>query len=362
MKHNFPISAIIGQDELVLGILLNIANPKLGGLLIKGVKGTGKSTAVYSIPELMEPIEIHQGCQFNCNPENETEWCNFCKNEADKKIIKLNPQIISVPLSVTEERLLGSVNVEQLLKSGDYQFIPGLLTLAHRQILYLDEVNLMPDHIIDDILDVASTKYNKIQRENFSLEHKSDFLLIGTMNPEEGELRPQILDRFPLSVIMNTVKSPEARKEIIDRNLAFENNPEKFRENFAVETERLKFLIAITKENLGKVKVPEEIYRMIINLCITKNVDGHRADIIIIKTAKTYAALEQKSEVELKHIKFAANLALNHRTRNGGLDKPLSKEEIKEFFDNYEITETEKNVVEKYSVFGKGGLIDFEKK
>ncbi len=362
MKHSFPISAIIGQDELVLAILLNIANPKLGGLLIKGVKGTGKSTAVYSIPEIMNPIEIHEGCQFNCNPKNEKEWCSFCKNEKNKKIIKINPQIISIPLSVTEERLMGSVNVEQLLKSGDYKFIPGLLTLAHRQILYLDEVNLISDHIIDDILDVAATKYNKIQRENFSLEHKSDFLLIGTMNPEEGELRPQILDRFPLSIIMNTVKSPKARKEIIERNIAFENNPEEFREKFASETERLKFLIDITKENLGKVKVSEEIYQMVINLCIAKNVDGHRADISIIKTAKTYAALEQKSEVELKHIKFAANLALNHRTRNGGLDKPLQKEEINNFLDNYEIANIDEKDTKEYLVFGEGGLVNFEKK
>jgi Mg-chelatase subunit ChlI len=371
-RINFPFTAIVGQEELLLGIILNVVNPKLGGLLIKGVKGSGKSTAVYSMTDIIPQIEVINGCKFNCDPHQPEYWCEFCKNnESSEKpmIITQKVELIPVPLSITEDRLLGNVDVELLLKAGKKRFIPGLLAKAHRQILYIDEVNLLPDHIVDDILDVSSMGWNHIEREGFSLSHLSEFLLIGTMNPEEGELRPQILDRFPLSVEVASVTNDVYRREIINRNLAYEKNPSEFREQFQKETENLKNLITLSRTLLEKVDVKSEFYDIVVKFCADNKVDGHRADISIIKTAKTHAAFEMKLQVELRHIKQAAKYVLGHRTREGGLSKPLSKQEIDIFFDNLKIEDFIKEPVRnvgiinrKINLFNQGGLIQQEKK
>ena len=336
-KVYFPFTAIVGQEELLLGIILNIINPKLGGLLIKGVKGSGKSTAVYSMTDIIPEIEILKDCKLNCNPQKPEYWCEDCLNNysnENKKIISKEVVIVPVPLSITEDRLLGNVNVELLLKEGKHRIISGILAKAHRQILYIDEVNLLPDHIVDDILDVSAMGWNRIEREGFSISHPSEFLLIGTMNPEEGELRPQILDRFPLSVKVASVTNEAFRKEIINRNLAYEKNPKEFSNNFQKETENLKNFILLSRTILEKVKVKSEFYDMVVKFCSEKKVDGHRADIGIIKTARTHAAFEMKTQVELRHLKQAAKFVLCHRTREGGLSKPLTKVEIDDFFDN----------------------------
>ena len=335
MRKNYPFTAIVGQDELLLGIILNIINPKLGGLLIQGVKGSGKSTAVYSMNELIPGIDTFQGCKFNCDPEKPELLCEDCriKESNREEAISKEVQLVPVPLSVTEDRLLGNVDVELLLKEGKHRFIPGILAQANRQILYIDEVNLLPDHIIDDILDVSATGWNYVEREGFSLSHPSKFLLIGTMNPEEGELRPQILDRFPLSVSITSVTDPSLRKEIINRNLAFEEDSAAFIDQFRAETDNLKNLITLCRTFLEKVEVNPAFYDLIAELCSAHNIDGHRADIGIIKTARTHAAFEMKTQVELRHIRQAAKFFLCHRTREGGLSKPLTKKEIDDYFD-----------------------------
>jgi len=371
-KVYFPFAAVVGQEELLLGIILNIINPKLGGILIKGVKGSGKSTAVYSMPDIIPEIEILKDCKFNCDPQKSEYWCDECANRYSKdnmEIISKKVLNIPVPLSATEDRLLGNVDVEVLLKEGKKKFIPGILAKAHRQILYIDEVNLLPDHIVDDILDVSAMKWNRIERESFSISHPSDFLLIGTMNPEEGELRPQILDRFPLSVEVASVTNEIFRKEIINRNLAFEKNPKDFRDNFIDETENLKNFIVLSRTILDKVEVKSEFYDIVVKFCSEKKVDGHRADIGIIKTARTHAAFEMKTQIELRHLKQAAKFVLCHRTREGGLSKPLSKSEIDEFFDNLneeellQITEKKSEEINKsINLFAEGGLIQQEKK
>jgi len=353
MRKNYPFTAIVGQEELSLGIILNIINPKLGGLLIKGVKGSGKSTAVYSMTDIIPEIKVLKECKFNCDPQKPEYWCEDCFNnysEENKKIVSKEVENVSVPLSITEDRLLGNVDVEMLLKEGKHRFIPGILAKAHRQILYIDEVNLLPDHIVDDILDVSAMGWNRIEREGFSISHPSEFLLIGTMNPEEGELRPQILDRFPLSVEVASVTNETFRKEIINRNLAYEKEPAKFREQFQQETENLKNFIILSRTILQKV-------------------DGHRADIGIIKAAKTHAAFEMKTQVELRHIKQATKFVLCHRTREGGLSKPLTKEEIDEFFDNIKDEKFPKRskkrteeINKSIHLFSEGGLIRQEKK
>ncbi|NQT65002.1 MAG: ATP-binding protein [FCB group bacterium] len=371
-KVYFPFTAVVGQEELLLGIILNIINPKLGGLLIKGVKGSGKSTAVYSMPGIIPEIKVLKYCKFNCDPHKPEYWCEDCLNNysnENKEIISKKVVNVTVPLSVTEDRLLGNVDVEILLKEGKYKFIPGILAKAHRQILYIDEVNLLSDHIVDDILDVSAMKWNRIERESFSISHPSEFLLIGTMNPEEGELRPQILDRFPLSVEVASVTNENFRKEIINRNLAYEKNPIEFRKNFQKETENLKNFIILSRTILEKVEVKSEFYDLVVKLCSEKKVDGHRADIGIIKTAITHAAFEMKTQVELRHLKQATKFVLCHRTREGGLSKPLTKAEIDDFFDNLKDIEfsskTEKNSEEinkSINLFSEGGLIHQEKK
>ncbi|MDA3813548.1 MAG: AAA family ATPase [Candidatus Cloacimonetes bacterium] len=371
-KIYFPFTAIVGQEELLLGIILNIINPKLGGLLIKGVKGSGKSTSVYSMTDIIPEIEVMNDCKFNCNPQQPEYWCEGCRNSnSTEKVKNISMKVanIPVPLSITEDRLLGNVDVELLLKEGKQRFIPGLLAKAHRQILYIDEVNLLPDHIVDDILDVSSMGWNHIEREGFSVSHPSEFLLIGTMNPEEGELRPQILDRFPLSVEVASVTNEAYRREIINRNLAYEKNPSEFRKQFLQETENLKNLIILSRTLLEKVEVKSEFYDIVVNFCADKKVDGHRADIGIIKTARTHAAFEMKLLVELRHIKQAAKFVLGHRTREGGLSKPLTEEEIDIFFDNLKkedfIKETDRSIGiinKEINLFSEGGLIQQEKK
>jgi len=373
MKKYYPFSALVGQDDLLLGVILNIINPNLGGLLIKGVKGSGKSTAVYAMTDIIPSIKVFKDCDFNCDPDKDADnWCKKCKersNNADSEIISKKVTNVSIPLSITEDRLLGNVDVEMLLKKGENRFIPGLLAKAHRQILYIDEVNLLPDHIIDDILDVSAMGWNKIEREGFSISHPSEFLLVGTMNPEEGELRPQILDRFPLSVEVKSVTSSSLRKEIINRNLAFENNPDQFIAMFQEENEKLKGIINLARTLLKKVKINASFFDIVVDLCSKFNVDGHRADIGIIKTAKTYAAFELKKHIELRHIIQSTKFVLMHRTREGGLAKPLTEDEINQYFDNLKINETsmersiDTNLVNKdISLFSNNKLIELEKK
>lgn len=368
----YPFAAIVDQEELILGIILNIINPKLGGLLIKGVKGSGKSTAVYSMTDIIPEINVMKECKFNCDPEKPEYWCEDCFNnysEENKKIVSKEVENVLVPLSITEDRLLGTVDVEMLLKEGKHRFIPGILAKAHRQILYIDEVNLLPDHIVDDILDVSAMGWNRIEREGFSIFHPSEFLLIGTMNPEEGELRPQILDRFPLSIEIASVTNEDFRKEIINRNLAYEKNPAEFREQFKEETENLKNLIKVGRIQLENIEIKSEFYDIVVKLCAEKKVDGHRADIGIIKTAKTHASFELKKQVELRHIRQAAKFVLGHRTREGGLSKPLTKSEIDEFFDNIKESKIENKAIQtddkinkNINLFSEGGLIQQEKK
>ncbi len=371
-KLLFPFTAFVGQDELILGLVLNIINPKLGGLLIRGVKGSGKSTIVYSLSDIIPEIDILRDCKFNCDPEKPEYWCDECNkkySKDNKDILSKRVEIISVPLSITEDRLLGNIDMELLLKKGIHRFVPGILVDAHRQILYIDEVNLLPDHIVDDILDVSASGWNKIEREGFSITHPSEFIMIGTMNPEEGELRPQILDRFPLSVEVSSITDESLRKEIIKRNLSFEEDPQKFRELFSKENESLKKIIQIARKNLDSVQVNEGFYDIVVKLCNENKVDGHRADIAIIKTAITYAAFELKNFVELRHIRQAAKFVLCHRTREGGFSKPITKKEIDIFFDNINIQDSIVNykrnnliINKNISLFSEGDLIRLEKK
>ncbi len=335
MSHlRFPFMAIMGQEELSLALILNLINPNIGGVLIRGTKGTGKSTAVYGLPQITPEIEVHQNCNFNCTPENPEDWCEWCKTQLTHTVVQKNIDVVNLPMNVSEENLFGKIDIEKLLKTAEKAFIPGLTAKAHRQILYIDEVNLIPDHITDSLLDVVASGHNTVEREGFSVAHPAKFLLIGTMNSEEGELRPQILDRFPLSVTILSVSSIEDRQEIVRRNFAFELNPAEFCQSFQDINELMKTTIAEARKRYPDTTISQDYVQKILQFCIEYAIDGHRSEIVIIKTARTYAALEMKQQVEIKHIKIAMKLTLLHRTREGGLKKAVSWTDIEKWFDD----------------------------
>lgn len=332
----FPFTAFVGQDDLKLALLLNAVNPSIGGVLIKGEKGSGKSTIVRALADLLPEIKVSEGCVFNCNPDNPAEMCESCfrkwKN-GELKAVYRRMRVVTVPLGITEDRLLGTLDIEKALREGVKAFQPGLLAEANRNILYIDEVNLLPDHIVDDILDAAASGWNIVERETISIAHPSKFLLIGTMNPEEGELRPQLLDRFPLSVTVTSVKDEKLRMEIVRRNLEFEEDPEGFRERYKSKQEELRRRIIEARKLLPKVRVPDSLVRLTVRLCISLEVDGHRPDITILKTAKTLAAFEGRSVVEAQDVKRVVPLVLSHRTRRGGFREPATPGEMYKAFD-----------------------------
>jgi len=333
IKYRFPFMAIIGQDDLSLALILNLVNPRIGGVLIRGTKGTGKSTAVYGLPQIAPLIKVHESCSYNCSPEELDRWCPQCKSQQTNTIVEREVEVVNLPMNISEENMSGRIDVDRLLKTGDKMFTPGLLAKAHRQILYIDEVNLIPDHITDSLLDVVASGVCTVEREGFSVEHDARFLLIGTMNSEEGELRPQILDRFPLSVTINTLRNPHDRLEIIRRNYAFEADPASFMESFKDVNDMMKQTILAAREMLQEIKIPESLVKNVVDFCVHYVVDGHRPEIVIIKTAIAYAALELKPEVESKHTKMAMKLALLHRTRDGGLKKAVNASDIDSWFD-----------------------------
>jgi Mg-chelatase subunit ChlI/Mg-chelatase subunit ChlD len=332
----FPFSAIVGLDKLKLAILINAINPKIGGLLIKGPKGSGKSTIIRALADILPKIEVVENCPFNCNPRDPSNMCPKC-SESYKKAEKLPVQetemvVVDLPLGATEDRVVGSLDVEKAIKHGIEALEPGILAEANQNILYVDEVNLLADHIADDLLDVAAMGWNTVEREGISVSHPSRFIFIGTMNPEEGELRPQLLDRFPLSVTVGRTDSVEDRMEVVKRNMEFERDPEKFYEKHKTLQNELRKRITQARKLLEEVVIPENLLEATCKTCSNLKVDGLRPDIIIAKAASTLAAFESRKEVELNDVLVAAELVLSHRTREGGFLEPAAPQEIIEAF------------------------------
>jgi magnesium chelatase subunit D len=369
----FPFSAIVGLDKLKLAILINAINPKIGGLLIRGPKGSGKSTIVRALADILPKIEVVKDCPFNCSPTDPSNMCPKC-SERYKKGEKLSMEeremvVVDLPLGCTEDRVVGSLDVEKAIKHGIEALEPGILAEANQNILYVDEVNLLPDHIADDLLDAAATGWNIVEREGISVNHPSRFIFIGTMNPEEGELRPQLLDRFPLSVMVERITSVEDRIEIVKKNMEFEADPEKFYEKNKSLLEELGNRIVQARKVLENVVISNNLLESICNACLELKVDGLRPDIVIAKAASALAAFENRTEVALNDILVAAELALSHRTREGGFLEPAAPQEIKEVFAasvkkvfHFEKTgETIKKEVEKRK-FLKGRAVFWVKK
>jgi magnesium chelatase subunit D len=332
-----PFDAIVGQDELKLGLLLNVVNPRIGGLLVRGAKGTGKSTAVHALAEVLPPVEIVADCPFRCSVVDEANRCESCRRrfESGEKVPakSVAMEVITLPLSITEDRLIGSIDVERILHDGQKAFQPGLLAEANQNILYVDEVNLLPDHVTDDLLDVTALGWNSVEREGFSVTHPSRFVFVGSMNPEEGELRPQILDRFPLSTLIQTISDEEQRVQIIRNNLEFEKDPLGFRRKFEDSAGRLKTKISQARLLLPRIRADEPIFRVAASICAKLKVDGQRPDIVISKSACAAAALDGRTMVNPQDILKASQLTLSHRTREGGFEPPATREEIQQAYD-----------------------------
>ncbi|MBC2717216.1 MAG: AAA domain-containing protein [Desulfobacteraceae bacterium] len=318
MPQTFPFSAIVGQDQMNLGLVLNAINPSIGGILIRGEKGTAKSTAVRAIADLLSDIDVVQGCLFSCNPHLPVNYCPEClKRSADGELPYVNRRrkVVELPINATEDRVSGTLDLERALTKGEKRFEPGLLAKANRGILYVDEVNLLDDHIVDILLDSAAMGVNVVEREGVSYSHPAEFVLVGTMNPEEGELRPQLIDRFGLCTPITGITDPDLRVEVIRRRSAFEADPETFYKEWEPQEKNLSEKISEAQKLLNRVEASDHILNKISKIAVNIGVDGHRADITMLKAAKTIAAFHGRTSVTDDDVLAGAELSLYHRIR-----------------------------------------------
>jgi len=325
-REILPFTAIVGQDTMKKALILNAINPRIGGVLIRGEKGTAKSTAVRALAELLPEIEVVNGCTFNCNPYDTREMCDLCyaksTNGEDLKVAMRRMWVVDLPLGATEDRVVGSIDVEKAIKGGIKALEPGILAAANRGILYIDEVNLLDDHVADVILDSAAMSINVVEREGVSVSHPSKFILVGTMNPEEGELRPQLLDRFGLQASVESIDDADKRVEIVKQVESFERDPEEFKERFEVNQRELRNKIEHAKQIVNEVAISDDLLKITAETCIKLGVRTHRAEIVITRAAKTIAAFDSRKKVTFEDIKEAMELALPHRMRRKPFETP----------------------------------------
>ncbi len=323
-KAYFPFTAIVGQEKMKRALILNLINPALGGVLIKGEKGTAKSTAVRALTEVLPERTETEGCPFSCDPDDRSCMCDSCRSKKEIIAVKRRMRVVDLPVSATEDRVVGTLDIEKALKTGEKHFEPGILADANRNILYVDEINLLDDHVVDVILDSAAMGVNTVEREGVSFSHPAKFVLVGTMNPEEGDLRPQLLDRFGLVVDVRGETDINMRTEVVKRFLEYENDPEAFLEKWRPEQEKLCDKISSAKELVKNVSYSDDILRLAAEISVSLGVDGHRADISMIKTACANAAYEGRSSVSKEDMKLAAELVLPHRMRR----KPFEEQKM----------------------------------
>src|SRR5512135_1078665 len=315
----FPFTAIVNQEKMKRALVLNAINPLIGGVLIRGERGTAKSTAVRALAALLPEINVVADCPFSCNPFEKDRLCDNCRARVARgeelPVARRKVRLVDLPVSATEDRVVGTLDIEQAIKKGEKKFEPGVLAAANRGILYVDEVNLLDDHVVDLLLDSAAMGVNVVEREGISFQHPAQFVLVGTMNPEEGELRPQLLDRFGLAVEIRGIPDPDARVEIIERRLAYEQNPETFATEWMTAEAKLSQEIEKARESLPKVTHSQVDLYAIAELSAGLEVDGHRADLVILKGARAHAALVQRTAIAEEDILLAAELALPHRMK-----------------------------------------------
>jgi len=315
----YPFTALVGQERMKRALILNAINPRIGGLLIRGQKGTAKSTAVRALAYLLPEIEVVADCPFSCPPDNPEMMCDRCRERlAEGEALprqKRKMRVVDLPINASEDRLVGSFDLEQAIAEGLRRFEPGLLAEANRGFLYVDEVNLLDDHLVDLLLDAAAMGVNTVEREGISYSHPARFILVGTMNPEEGELRPQLLDRFGLCVEIAGLSEVEERIEVVIRRGAYERDPMGFVAEWQPREEELAARVVAAQKRLPNLQPTYEDLRLVAELCLSMEVQGHRADITIIETALTNAALEGRERLTIEDLRLAAELALPHRMK-----------------------------------------------
>ncbi len=326
----FPFSAIVGQERMKLALILNAINPAIGGVLIRGEKGTAKSTAARSLAALLPEIEVITGCPYSCEPSAPFAGCDFCASE-QRRAVERQVRLVELPVSATEEAVVGTLDIEAAIREGSRRFEPGLLASAHRGILYIDEVNLLNDHVVDVLLDSAAMGRNFVEREGISFSHPAQFLLIGTMNPEEGDLRPQFIDRFGLAVEIDHIRDAERRADVVRRRIAYESDAAAFQSGWTDSESSERQRIADAMSLLPSVTVEDGILTFIARLCAEHEVDGLRADIVIYKAAQTLAAYEGRTSVTPDDVLRVAEMALMHRMRRQPFDDPdMNTERLQE--------------------------------
>lgn len=335
MPSIYPFTAIVGQDRMRRALVLNAVDPRIGGVLIRGERGTAKSTAARALAALLPKVNVVTDCRFGCDPESPASWCTECRERAE-----INPQLpahlrqipfINLPVSATEDRVVGTLDIEAAIQRGERHFEPGVLAAANRGLLYIDEVNLLDDHVVDLLLDAAAMGMNIVEREGISFSHPARFILVGTMNPEEGDLRPQLLDRFALSVEIHGIREARERVTIMERNLSFEASPTEFVSEWQPREHELSQQIEAARKLVSSVTYTSRDLLSIASLTASLQVDGHRPDLVILKAARAQAAFDGRTAITSRDIALAAELALPHRLKHSPFQQAsASMEELGE--------------------------------
>ncbi len=338
MQAIYPFTAIVGQERMRRALVLNAVYPNIGGVLIRGERGTAKSTAARALAALLPQVKAVADCRFSCDPDNRATWCTECRERfknGEKVPVRLcATPFINLPVSATEDRVVGTLDIEKAIQRGERRFEPGVLAAANRGLLYIDEVNLLDDHVVDILLDSAAMGMNIVEREGISFAHPARFILVGTMNPEEGDLRPQLLDRFALSVDIHGIHEARERVAIMERIVAFEKDPEHFRNEFLKLEEELSHQIDNARQIVDRVTYQKRDLLSIAALCASLNVEGHRSDLVILKSARAQAAFDGRTHITDRDIALAAELALPHRIKRGPFqESEVTMEELAERID-----------------------------
>jgi len=331
----FPFTAIVGQERMRRALVLNAVDPRIGGVLIRGERGTAKSTAARALAALLPSVRVVSDCRFICDPDSPTTLCTECRERVARgevlPVANRTTAFINLPVSATEDRVVGTLDIEKAIQKGERHFEAGVLAAANRGLLYIDEVNLLDDHVVDVLLDSAAMGMNIVEREGISFSHPARFILVGTMNPEEGDLRPQLLDRFALSVDIFGIRDPRERVMIMERNLAFEADAEGFRASWLPKEEEISHQIERARQLVGQVTYSRRDLLSIAALTASLNVDGHRADLVILKAARAQAAFDGRTMINDRDIALASELALPHRLKRGPFQQSeMGMEELQE--------------------------------
>jgi len=320
MPSIYPFTAIVGQERMRRALVLNAVDPRIGGVLIRGERGTAKSTAARALAALLPSVKVVSDCRFGCDPDSPSYLCTECRERVERgeqlPVSARQISFINLPVSATEDRVVGTLDIEAAIQRGERHFEPGVLAAANRGLLYIDEVNLLDDHVVDVLLDAAAMGMNIIEREGISFSHPARFILVGTMNPEEGDLRPQLLDRFALSVEILGIRDARERVAIMERNLNFEADPAAFMTEWKAKEQELTQQIDVARKLVSQVTYTSRDLLSIASLTASLQVDGHRPDLVILKAARAQAAFDSRTAITARDIALAAELALPHRLKH----------------------------------------------